>query len=94
MPAFEGDEQVALAAYNAVNDDEQVRAVEQLDETVDDFIAIVLRNPYDLGAFPDVSTALSTYDYTPATLSVTGEILAGKKAASGRLPVTVPDFGE
>jgi len=94
VPAFEGDEQVALAAYNAVNDDEQVRAVEQLDETVDDFIAIVLRNPYDLGAFPDVSTALSTYDYTPATLSVTGEILAGKKAASGRLPVTVPDFGE
>jgi len=92
VPSFERDEQVALAAYNAAGDDEQVRAVERLDETVDDFAALVLRNPYDLGAFPDVSTALSTYDYTPATLSVTAEILAGDRTASGTLPVTVPGF--
>lgn len=93
-PTFEGDEQVAFAAYNAAADDDQVRAIERLDDTVTDFAALVVRNPYDLGAVPDVSTAVSTYDYTPATLSVTGEILAGERTAGGTLPVTVPGFEE
>ncbi|ACV49279.1 MULTISPECIES: beta-N-acetylhexosaminidase [Halomicrobium] len=92
LPSFEGDEQVVLATYNAAGDDEQVRAVERLDEAVDAFAALVVRNPYDLARFPDVSTAVSTYDYTPATLSVTGEILAGRRRASGRLPVTIAGF--
>ena len=94
IPELDGDEQVALAAYNAVDGDEQVAAVERLDAAVDDFAVLVLRNPYDLGAVPDVSTAVSTYDYTPATLSVTAEVLAGDRSASGRLPVTVPGFEE
>lgn len=92
LPAFDAGDQVALAAYNAVDDDEQVRAVEGLDERVREFAVIVLRNPYDISRFPDVSTAVSTYDYTPSTLAVTGEILAGEHSPTGTLPVTVPGF--
>lgn len=93
VPAFEADEQVTLAVYGDAAD-EEARAVERLDDAVDAFAALLVRDPYDLARFPDVSTAVVTYDYTPATLSVTGEVLAGERDASGRLPVTVSGFRE
>ena len=93
VPAFDADEQVALAVYGDHADGE-AEAADRLDDAVDAFAALLVRNPYDLARVPDVSTAVVTYDYTPATLSVTGEILAGARRANGRLPVTVPGFEE
>ncbi|MFB6073702.1 MAG: beta-N-acetylhexosaminidase [Haloarculaceae archaeon] len=91
-PEFDDGEQVVAAVYNAANEPEQARAVRDLSDADLQFVALSVRNPYDLREFPDVSTAVVTYDYTPSTLSVTGELLAGARGARGRLPVTVPGF--
>lgn len=97
VPSFSAGEQVLAVVYNASDDEAQATAVRDLDGNGGDgenieFAALLVRNPYDLSSFPDVSTAISTYDYTPSTLGVTGEILAGEREASGTLPVTVPGF--
>ncbi|WP_049923515.1 beta-N-acetylhexosaminidase [Halopiger djelfimassiliensis] len=96
LPALEESAQVIVAVYDAMADAKQAAIVRALDDADRDlrFVALLVRNPYDLSRFPDVSTAVSTYDYTPSTLETLGEILSGKRAATGRLPVTVPDFHE
>jgi hypothetical protein len=52
-------------------------------------VLCALRSPYDAALFPDVPAFL-TYGDVPASIEALAAVLAGERAASGRLPVTLP----
>ncbi|MBZ6495070.1 beta-N-acetylhexosaminidase [Natrinema longum] len=93
-PSFDDDAQVIAAVDDATADESQAAAVGALDDRTSRFAAVLVRNPYDLSTVPDVSTAVVTYDYTPATRTVLGEMLVGETTPTGQLPVTVPGFAD
>jgi len=92
IPDFDSGTQVLIAVYNAVDNEHQSRVVDRLDRPDLDTAVFALRNPYDLAEFPDVSTCVVSYDYTPATLCVASAYLAGERDVSGHLPVDIPVF--
>jgi beta-N-acetylhexosaminidase len=52
-------------------------------------IAVALRGPWDVAAYPASVTALATYSILPDSLGALAAMLAGKADALGRLPVAV-----
>jgi beta-N-acetylhexosaminidase len=55
-------------------------------------ILVALAMPYDLMAFPDVSTYLATYSNRDIALETAARILFGLAEPGGRLPVTLPEM--
>lgn len=56
----------------------------------DRLIVVAAGTPYDLAAFPQVSTYLATYGREPAMLEAAARMLAGEIPPRGRLPVSIP----
>jgi beta-N-acetylhexosaminidase len=54
-------------------------------------IVIAVINPYDLMAFPDISTFLVTYEYTPPAHEAVIRLIFGEIHQSSRLPVSIPN---
>ena len=52
-------------------------------------IAVALRGPWDVAAYPAGATALATYSILPGSLDALAAVIAGNTAAPGRLPVSV-----
>lgn len=71
----------------AVAQTELVRAL--LDTEVPVVVA-AMRNPYDVAAFPEAPTVLSTYGYTAGQIESLVRILHGERTPTGRLPVSIP----
>ena len=55
-------------------------------------IAVALRLPYDLEAYPAVPTYLCTYSLLAPSLETLADALWGQGPAAGRLPVSIPGF--
>ncbi len=53
--------------------------------------AVALRNPYDLCDLPANVYALEAYEYTAQSTRAVADVLCGKCAAPGRLPVALPN---
>jgi beta-N-acetylhexosaminidase len=53
-------------------------------------IAVALRTPYDLKAYPAVKTYACTYSILPPSMEALADALFGKAAFEGRLPVSLP----
>ena len=85
------EEPVVVTTRNAASNPGQARVVSELQDAGARLAVLAVRNPYDLGAFPAVSTYLTTYDDAPVSLRVASEIVAGEREAEGTLPVTIPD---
>jgi beta-N-acetylhexosaminidase len=56
----------------------------------DRMILVATGTPYDLLACRDVGAFVATYGRDPAMLDAAAKVLAGKVAATGRLPVSIP----
>ncbi|KAG1100565.1 hypothetical protein G6F42_017645 [Rhizopus arrhizus] len=54
-------------------------------------IVIAVINPYDLMAFPSISTYLVTYEYTPPAHEAAVRLIFGEIPQSSSLPVTIPN---
>ncbi|OAC99895.1 glycoside hydrolase family 3 protein [Mucor lusitanicus CBS 277.49] len=54
-------------------------------------IVIAVINPYDLMAFPSISTYLVTYEYTPPAHEAAIRLIFGEISQSSHLPVTIPN---
>ncbi|KAL9551556.1 hypothetical protein PS6_004951 [Mucor atramentarius] len=54
-------------------------------------IVIAVINPYDLMAFPSISTYLVTYEYTPPAHEAAARLIFGEIPQSSSLPVTIPN---
>ena len=55
-------------------------------------IVVSLTTPYDLAKFPEVKTYLAAYNATEFSVKAAVQVLFGKAAASGKLPVPIPDL--
>ena len=83
---------VVVGTINATRDPAQVRLVAALMETRRPVIVVALRTPFDLAAIPTASPYLATYSLLPDSLVAMAEILVGKIAPAGRLPVPLADL--
>ncbi|MBM7703515.1 glycoside hydrolase family 3 protein [Metabacillus iocasae] len=55
-------------------------------------IAIGIRNPYDVMAYPNVDAYLAQYGFRPASFQASAATIFGQNNPSGKLPVTIPDL--
>jgi len=89
IPSLEGIDRVIACSFDAIHNSHQVKIIRKIQTLNIPFIVLALCNPYDLQVFPEVSTFLTTYDYSPFNLKVASEIIIGKYKARGILPVTL-----
>jgi beta-N-acetylhexosaminidase len=52
-------------------------------------IAVAIRNPYDIIAYPKVDAYLTQYGFTNVSFEATVKTIFGKNNPVGRLPVTI-----
>jgi beta-N-acetylhexosaminidase len=83
-------DRVVIGTINAYQHRGQVALIDTLIERGQAVVAIALRMPYDVGAYPRVPTCLCTYSLQPASLQAAAKVLWGQIAAPGQLPVTLP----
>ncbi|MGB6371219.1 MAG: beta-N-acetylhexosaminidase [Atribacterota bacterium] len=88
MPLLEGIDRIIVCSFNAIHNPYQVKIIRKI-QTLNIPFIVLSSNPYDLQAFPEVSTFLTTYDYSPFNFQVASEIIVGKYKAQGILPVTL-----
>ncbi len=81
---------IVVATMNANLFPEQVEFVNRLLQVGHEVIGVAVRNPYDLLAFPNLSTYMATYEYTPGALEAAAGVLFGEIAPVGHLPVSLP----
>ena len=53
-------------------------------------IAVALRMPYDLAAYPSVKTYACAYSILPPSMEALADALFGKHRFTGQLPVSIP----
>jgi beta-N-acetylhexosaminidase len=83
------ERQVIVATYNAYQDPAQQQLVNELQALGKELTIVALRSPYDLMAFPQVSTYVAAYESRPLAMRSTAKVLMGRRKATGKLPVTL-----
>ena len=81
---------VVIGTLDATVHAGQAALVRALVAAGDPVIAVALRTPFDLAAYPAVSTYACTYGIQPPTIAALADVLAGRTVAAGRLPVQLP----
>jgi len=89
MPSLEGIDRIIVCSFNAIHNPYQVKIIRKIQTLNIPFIVLALCNPYDLQVFPEVSTFLTTYDYSPFSLQLASKVIVGKHKAQGNLPITL-----
>ncbi|WP_050613451.1 beta-N-acetylhexosaminidase [Bacillus testis] len=70
----------------------QMQMINRLQEITDaPVIAVGIRNPYDIMAYPNVNAYLAQYGFKGSNFSATAAAIFGQVNPSGKLPVTLPD---
>jgi beta-N-acetylhexosaminidase len=80
---------VVLGTIDAHRQPAQLELVHAIAATGTPTIAVALRGPWDVAAYPPGVTALATYSILPASLEALASVLSGEALAPGRLPVSV-----
>jgi beta-N-acetylhexosaminidase len=81
---------VIVGTINVAAHPEQAVLVNALLRQGHPTIAVALRMPYDLAAYPTAPTYLCTYSLQPPSLEALVRVLWGDQPAVGQLPVTLP----
>jgi beta-N-acetylhexosaminidase len=88
--AATGENDVIVAiTINAHRGGSQANLLERLLAAGRRVIVIAVAQPYDLLAFPELGTYLTTYEYTAPALEATARVLFGVVQARGTLPVSL-----
>jgi beta-N-acetylhexosaminidase len=82
-----GIDRVIIGTINADQHRGQIALIDALIDRGKTVIAIALRMPYDVGAYPRVPTCLCTYSLQPASMQAVAQVLWGQNAPQGQLPV-------
>ena len=70
----------------------QLDLVEAIVATGTPVVAVAMRGPWDVAAYPPSVTSLATYAILPASLEALAAVLDGEAEAPGRLPVAMADL--
>jgi beta-N-acetylhexosaminidase len=81
-----------VTTYNAWGDPAQQELVKALLATGRPIVVAAVGGPYDIAYFPAATTYLAAYGYQPVSITALADVLLGRQAAHGRLPVTVEGF--
>ncbi|CAN7558322.1 beta-N-acetylhexosaminidase [Paenibacillus sp. LjRoot56] len=85
-------EQVVIVTYNATFSEGQTQLVKALAQKEDVHLIVAAgRNPYDLLEFPEVKTYYACYENRPLAMVSLANVLLGREAAIGRLPITLSE---
>lgn len=90
LRAAEDADVIIAVTVNAHLDETQSEIVQRLLRTGKRVIGVGAGNPYDLLAFPQLRTYLTTYEYTRPALTSLARVLFGEIPARGHLPVSLP----
>ncbi len=80
---------MVIGTIDAHRQPAQLELVEAVAATGTPVVAVALRGPWDVAAYPATVTALATYSILPGSLEALAAVLAGEAEAPGRLPVAV-----
>jgi beta-N-acetylhexosaminidase len=69
----------------------QAELVNRLNQTGKPLIAVAMRTPYDILAYPDVKTYLCTYGILEPSMQALARVLFGKRPCTGSLPVSISE---
>jgi beta-N-acetylhexosaminidase len=83
---------VIAGSINAHSNPEQAALVNALLQAGVPLIAVALRTPYDLAAFPGVQTYVCTYSILEPSLLALAKALWGQAPFRGHLPASIPDM--
>jgi len=83
---------VFVGTIDAHRQPAQLDLVDAIARTGTPTIAVAMRGPWDVAAYPPTVTALATYSILPASLAALAAVLARESRAPGRLPVAVHDL--
>lgn len=86
-PAVRDGKTVLVLADDAIGDDDQQAIVRDSLEDGLPVVVMVVTDPYDIRAFPEAPTILTTYDYSRRMLEAGVDVLAGRAEARGTLPI-------
>jgi len=86
-----GAERIIIGTINAYQQRGQVALIDTLIDRGKSVIAVALRMPYDVSAYPRVPTCLCTYSLQPAALQAAAKALWGQLSCTGQLPVELPE---
>lgn len=81
---------VVVGTIDCHRQTEQLALVEAISQTGVHTVAVAMRGPWDVWAYPAGVTALATYSILPRSLEALAQVLAGSSVAEGRLPVAAP----
>lgn len=80
-------DQMIVATYNASIYQQQAKLVRTLYRRCRNMIVVMLRNPYDIEAFPEIPCCVAAYEYTKLSVESAAEALTGKIPFQGSMPV-------
>jgi len=89
-----GADLLVVGTYNALYYEQQVELVRRLLALGMPTIVVATAMPYDLMAFPKVSTYIVTYSNRDLALEAVVRVLFGLAEPKGRLPVSIPGLYE
>ena len=81
---------VLIGTINAQTRPGQANLVSELVRRDVAVVAVAMRLPYDLVAYPEAHTYLCTYSILPPAMEALASALWGRAALTGRLPTTIP----
>ncbi|MEW6228363.1 MAG: glycoside hydrolase family 3 N-terminal domain-containing protein, partial [Bacillota bacterium] len=81
---------VATSCKTPADENAQASLVKALVGTGKPVVALAIRNPYDLRAYPEVQTYLVTYGYRECSMRAAADVIFGAVRPQGKLPVTIP----
>lgn len=84
---------IVIGTINAFAEERQAELVRQLLKLDKPVIVVAMRLPYDLMAFPQVSTYICTYSILEPSMQAAAKALFGFGEMTGRLPVSIPGLG-
>ncbi len=88
--ANSGADALVIGVYNALYYEHQINMVERLLELGMPTVVVALAMPWDIMAFPNISTYLATYSNRDLAVETAARFLFGQAEATGRLPVSIP----
>lgn len=86
----EGAEVVIVGTLDAAQHPAQAELVKALHAAHPNLIAVALRTPYDLMAYPQVANYLCTYGIRQPSIDALACVLAGSLKPTGQLPCKIP----
>jgi beta-N-acetylhexosaminidase len=89
VAAAQAADVTVVTTYNAWSDPTQQSLVQALLATGRPIVVAAVGGPYDIAYFPAAGTYLAAYDYQPVSVAALADVLTGRAAPTGRLPVTI-----